>query len=293
MTLHPTPHIAGAARRMLRRPLLRALAPLAAATLLAGCAVQPNGKGGMLIGVDTAELFGTAVGSFRLQNGNEGTLRRDNTGAFSVKLGGSFRVVPLKNAIMARVARVDNIGSRTVVLLETQERNCAYKYELLAIEGTDVLHWSVGNCGDRPRVELAEAGQALYIDFPERQRLHRHSYTDGRLLNWKVEAPAGANMLARPFADAALRAPGAGAAPAFGGAAGDAAAGAGERVIPAPPHKADGTAATPAAGRRKAPPAEQGGGATRIAAAATRPPAPPPMSFPAQEIAPTRLDLRK
>ncbi len=51
MTLHPTPHIAGAARRMFGRPLLRALAPLAAAALLAGCAVQPNGKGGMPVGV--------------------------------------------------------------------------------------------------------------------------------------------------------------------------------------------------------------------------------------------------
>lgn len=271
---------------------------LAGALLLSGCAVQPNGRGGMLVGLDNAQLFGTTLATFQLQNGTEGALRRaPNNGVFSVKLDGSMRVVPLPSAVSARVARVVPVGTRTVLVLETQERNCPYKYEVMSIEGSDVLHWSLGNCKERPRVFLAEGGQALYFDFPSNDRLQRNIYTDNRMLNAGTLPANGVDVRTRPFADANLnplpgtgsswQTPGPGRPPPSAPAAG---AG---RVIPAPPHKAGSVAAAPGAPRRSAgsnagnKAANNGGGAQARAAA------PSPMSFPTQEVAPIHLDLRK
>ena len=142
------------------------IAGVAVGVLLTGCAMTPNGRGGVLVGIDTAELFGTPISTFRLRDGTEGTLRKDPQGKYSIKLSQAFRVVPLANAMTARVARVENVGERTVVIVETQERGCAYRYEVLAFQGTDVLQWTVGNCKDRPRVELAADAKSLNIDFP-------------------------------------------------------------------------------------------------------------------------------
>lgn len=200
---------------------------LAASVLLTGCAMTPNGRGGVLVGLDTAELFGTPISTFRLRDGTEGTLRKDPKGKYSIKLSQAFRVVPLDKAITARVARVENVGERTVVIVETQERGCAYRYEVLAFQGTDVLQWTVGNCKDRPRVELAADAKSLNIDFPNYNRLSRMIYTDNRLLNASVAVPPGVDTRAQPFADDALRATGPAIATMPGSDSG--------RVIPAPP----------------------------------------------------------
>ncbi len=300
-----------------------------AAVLLAGCAVQPNGRGGVVVGMDSAQLFGTTLATFQLQDGTEGALRREqNNGAFSIKLNGSMRVVPLPKAVTARVARVTPMGTRTVLVLETQERNCPYKYEVLSIQGSDVLHWSLGNCNDRPRVFLAEGGQALYFDFPARDRLQRNIYTDGRMLNAATLPASGIDLNTRPFADAGLNPPpGAALSPArpapgldaqqTGTAQRDAQAGAPSgdivRVIPAPPHKAGsaagGAAPAPASATTSGTSATSSASATSAAAsqpaprrsasssagnsAQARAATPAPMSFPAQEVAPIHLDLRK
>ena len=55
-------------------------AGIAAGLLLTGCAMQPNGRGGVLMSVDTAELFGTPISTFKLRDGTEGTLRKDPQG---------------------------------------------------------------------------------------------------------------------------------------------------------------------------------------------------------------------
>lgn len=221
---------------------------LAGALLAAGCAVQPNNRGGVLIGLDTAELFGKQLGGFRLADGTLGSLRHDpSTGAFSVKIG-SYRVVPLPNAVGARIAMVAQVESRLVVIVETQERNCNYKYTLMAIEGTDVLQWGFGNCRDRPQATLDDDGRAIYIDFPEHNSLKRYSYMDQRLYSGRAPAPAGVNLAARPFADENLRPayplppargdgrPGSPSGPAAPNRPGIAASGG--RVIPAPPQRA-------------------------------------------------------
>jgi len=269
------------------------IAGVAAGILLTGCAMTPNGRGGVMVGLDTAELFGTPISTFRLRDGTEGTLRKDPQGKYSIKLSQAFRVVPLANAITARVARVENVGERTVVIVETQERNCAYRYEVLAFQGTDVLQWTVGNCKDRPRVELAADAKSLNIDFPNYNRLSRMIYTDNRLLNASVAVPPGVDTRAQPFADDALRATGPVIATVPGGDSG--------RVIPAPPAAAPAPAAAPKAGSRaSAKPRRQESQARAAAPAAislpaqrSAAPAAAPMIFQAEEIKPVVIDLRK
>lgn len=270
------------------------MAGVAAGVLLTGCAMTPNGRGGVMVGLDTAELFGTPLSTFRLRDGTEGTLRKDPKGKYSIKLSQAFRVVPLDKAITARVARVENVGERTVVIVETQERGCAYRYAVLAFQGTDVLQWTVGNCKDRPRVELAADAKSLNIDFPNYNRLSRMIYTDNRLLNASVAVPPGVDTRAQPFADDALRA----ASPAIATLPGSDSG----RVIPAPPAAAPAPAAAPKAGRRaSAKPRRQESAARAAAPAATSLPAPrsaapapaAPMIFQAEEIKPVVIDLRK
>ncbi|MDO8036789.1 hypothetical protein O3297_25505 [Janthinobacterium sp. SUN128] len=269
---------------------------LAAGVLLTGCAMTPNGRGGVLVGLDTAELFGTPISTFRLRDGTEGTLRKDPKGKYSIKLSQAFRVVPLDKAITARVARVENVGERTVVIVETQERGCAYRYEVLAFQGTDVLQWTVGNCKDRPRVEMAADAKSLNIDFPNYNRLSRMIYTDNRLLNASVAVPPGVDTRAQPFADDALRATGPAIATMPGSDSG--------RVIPAPPAPASAPApaAAPKAGSRASAKARRQDTPARAAApAAISLPAPraaaaapaAPMIFQAEEIKPVVIDLRK
>lgn len=270
------------------------IAGVAVGVLLTGCAMTPNGRGGVMVGLDTAELFGTPLSTFRLRDGTEGTLRKDPKGKYSIKLSQAFRVVPLDKAITARVARVENVGERTVVIVETQERGCAYRYAVLAFQGTDVLQWTVGNCKDRPRVELAADAKSLNIDFPNYNRLSRMIYTDNRLLNASVAVPPGVDTRAQPFADDALRA----TSPVIATLPGDN----NGRVIPAPPAAAPAPAAAPKAGRRaSAKPRRQETPARAVAPAAISLPAPrsaaaapaAPMIFQAEEIKPVVIDLRK
>ena len=273
------------------------IAGVAAGVLLTGCAMTPNGRGGVLMGLDTAELFGTPISTFRLRDGTEGTLRKDPQGKYSIKLSQAFRVVPLANAITARVARVENVGERTVVIVETQERGCAYRYEVLAFQGTDVLQWTVGNCKDRPRVDVAADGKSLNIDFPNYNRLSRMIYTDNRLLNASVAVPPGVDTRAQPFADDALR----GTGPAIATMPAGTDSG---RVIPAPPAptSAPAPAATSKTGSRaSARPRRQDTAAKAATPAAISLPAPraaaaapaAPMIFQAEEIKPVVIDLRK
>ena len=266
---------------------------VAVGVLLTGCAMTPNGRGGVLMGLDTAELFGTPLSTFRLRDGTEGTLRKDPQGKYSIKLSQAFRVVPLANAITARVARVENVGERTVVIVETQERGCAYRYEVLAFQGTDVLQWTVGNCKDRPRVELAADAKSLNIDFPNYNRLSRMIYTDNRLLNASVAVPPGVDTRAQPFADDGLRATGPVIATQPASDSG--------RVIPAPPAPASAPAAAPKAGSRASAKPRRQETPARAAAPAISLPAPrsaaaapaAPMIFQAEEIKPVVIDLRK
>ena len=259
------------------------IAGVAVGVLLTGCAMTPNGRGGVMVGLDTAELFGTPISTFRLRDGTEGTLRKDPQGKYSIKLSQAFRVVPLANAMTARVARVENMGERTVVIVETQERGCAYRYEVLAFQGTDVLQWTVGNCKDRPRVELAADAKSLNIDFPNYNRL----------LNASVAVPPGVDTRAQPFADDALRGTGPSIATMPGSDSG--------RVIPSPPAAAPAPAAAPKAGSRaSAKPRRQETQARTAAPAAislpaqrSAAPAAAPMIFQAEEIKPVVIDLRK
>ncbi|WP_313459695.1 hypothetical protein [Achromobacter sp.] len=193
---------------LFRSLILRLAAVLLLLGGLSACAVKTNSRGGLVYGVDTAVLFGTEIGQFPLQDGGLGTLRREGKN-FSVKLSGNQRVVPLNNVDSARIARTENVGPRTVVVIETQRRNCDYRYAVLAIEGSDVLSWDLGNCRDRPAVLVQDDRSALTFDFPKGSNIERFVYTqDGRMRRGDVKTVAGLNPRAKPFADESLYPPG-------------------------------------------------------------------------------------
>jgi len=188
--------------------ILRLITGLLLLAGLSACAVKTNSRGNFVYGVDTAALFGTEISQFPLQDGGTGTLRREGKN-FSVKLSGNQRVVPLNNVESARIARTENVGPRTVVVIETQRRNCDYRYTVLAIEGSDVLSWDLGNCRDRPAVLVQDDRSAMTLDFPKGAKIERFIYTqDGRMRRGDVKTVAGMNPRAKPFADESLYPPG-------------------------------------------------------------------------------------
>lgn len=273
---------------------------------LSACAVKTNSRGNLVYGVDTAALFGTEIGQFPLQDGGQGTLRREGKN-FSVKLSGNQRVVPLNNVESARIARTENIGPRTVVVIETQRRNCDYRYTVLAIQGSDVLSWDVGNCRDRPVVLVQNDGSALTLDFPKGTAIERFVYTqDGRMRRGDVKSIAGLNPRAKPFADESLYPPGymdsirlhgvypPPSAPAARSGKAAKPANSGRRAAPNAPAAVQTQAAGSSAGR-VAPPQQQrvpagDAPAAPRSGAASRVPA--KLDLPDEEITSTRLDLR-
>ncbi|WMD19759.1 hypothetical protein RAS12_24580 [Achromobacter seleniivolatilans] len=296
------------------RPLFfRLLTALLLLGALSACAVKTNSRGGYTYGVDTAALFGTEIGQFPLQSGGEGTLRREGT-KYSVKLSGNQRVIPLANVDSARIARTENIGTRTVVVIETQRRNCDYRYTVLAIEGSEVLSWDLGNCRDRPAVLVQDDRSALTFNFPKGSRIERFVYTqDGRMRRGDTQAVAGMNPRAKPFADESLYPPGYQEALREHGvypppAAAVAPAGKGRSAKPAKPGKpasSPETAARPAPADNRAtgrvvppPPQRVPDGAAPTAASGSTPRAgnasrvPAKLDLPDEEITSTRLDLR-
>lgn len=288
---------------------------LAAALLLLGglsaCAVKTNSRGGYVYSVDTAALFGTEIGQFPLQDGGLGTLRREGKN-FSVKLSGNQRVVPLNNVESARVARTENVGPRTVVVIETQTRRCDYRYTVLAIEGSDVLSWDLGNCRDRPAVLVQDDRSAMTLDFPKGSAIERFVYTqDGRMRRGDVKSVAGMNPRAKPFADESLYPSGymesirqygvypPPAAPTAKGKPGKSGKSGRPNKSPAPMPATPASAPSQSAGRVvPAPPAPVSGGNATAASAsvsstragASRTPA--KLDLPDEEITSTRIDLR-
>lgn len=297
-----------------RSLILRLAASLLLLAGLSACAVKTNSRGNFVYGVDTAALFGTEIGQFPLQDGGTGTLRREGKN-FSVKLSGNQRVVPLNNVESARIARTENVGPRTVVVIETQRRNCDYRYTVLAIQGSDVLSWDLGNCRDRPAVLVQDDRSAMTIDFPKGARIERFVYTqDGRMRRGDVKTVAGMNPRAKPFADESLYPPGymdslrlhgvypPPAAPAArsGKAAKPASGSRSGRHAPDAPaavqtQAAGGSAANhDASGGRVVPPPPQRVPADAPAAARSGPASrvPAKLDLPDEEIISTRLDLR-
>jgi hypothetical protein len=249
--------------------LAQVLAGAVVVAQLTSCAVQPNGRGGMQVGIDNAELFGTTIGTFELPGGQQGMLRHDTTAnTFSVKLGGTMRVVPLPNVIAASISHVSTVGDRTVAVIETRERSCQYRYVVMAVRAGDVLQWNVGNCRDRPLVQLAESGRALYLDFPASRQIDRYVYADQRLVRTALLPRPSANT--DPY-QAGIRVQ-ADTIPERA------------RVIPAPPHKAGTVAIVSPPAPRQATKRPAGGGGTGQLPGA--------MTIPADEIKPVRIDLR-
>ncbi len=261
--------------------------------VLSGCAVQTNSRGGYVFGVDTAQVFGQEIERFSIQDGQEGVLRHEGE-RFSVKFTRYQRVVPLPAGTRsARIARVENLGSRSVVVVETQQVGCDFRYVLLAVEGSSVLNWELGNCSDRPIALVTPDRSAMAFDFPKGNRIERYVYTqDGRLLRGDDDPAPGLNMAARPFADASLNPS---ISTLVGGQPGSVLSAGNGRVVPAPPQQR--ALARPAGGDSK-PPAAAVVRSSRPAPASTRvvsrpagPPVQNPLGLQREVIPPVRIDL--
>lgn len=162
---------------------------------LSGCAVQNGPRGQVQFGLDDAELFGQTVESFKLADGSDGRLRVLG-GKYSVKLQQQLKVVPIANATLVRVVSSRQIGGRTLLVLEKSERNCAYKTQLMSIQGAEVLSWDFGDCQNRPQA-TAYTDQATF-DFVQPRRTVRYTYRDARLVRGEFATPIDLPAATRP-----------------------------------------------------------------------------------------------
>lgn len=174
--------------------------------LLSGCAVthQPDSSIPS-IQLDVAELFGTELGRVPLADGTEGVLRRDPQGNYSFKSKQHLKVIPIKNALTARIAAAGTIGSETTILIEASEKKCRYRYHLISVTGFKARLWYLGNCTDRPRASAG--GGFQFFDFRDGRNLIRYE-TDGiQTTRYTMSPPEGYARLTQPFADESLKAP--------------------------------------------------------------------------------------
>lgn len=163
--------------------------------VLSGCAVQNGPRGKVQFGLDDAEIFGQTVESFKLADGGEGKLRVLG-GKYSVKLEQQLKVVPIANATLVRVVSSDQIEGRTLLVLEKSERNCAYKTQLMSIQGAEVLSWDFGDCRNRPQA-TTYSDQATF-DFVQPRRTVRYTYRDARLVRGEFPTPTTTSAATKP-----------------------------------------------------------------------------------------------
>lgn len=238
--------------------------------LLGGCAVHTAPRR-LDFGIDKAELLGDTIAAFRLADGSEVRLRALD-GAYSLKLQSRLKVVPIPNATAVRLESTHTVGDRTLVVLEKAERNCASKFQVFAIQGSEVLGWDFGNCTDRPVV--AVSADAATFDYVASRRVVRFTYRDGRLVRSEFpntpEAYRNANAQQAP-----ARAP---LAPSQ------------SRYMPGLPIAVgmETPAATASAVRREPARAMPPSPAARANSSA---PPPKPLTFPTQEQKPVRIVL--
>ncbi len=152
---------------------------MASFLLFSGCAVQNAPNGHLNFSVDEAEMFGKVIGTFKLEDDSEGRLRVYNN-RYSVKLQNRMRVIPLEGATFARLVTSKIINERTVVAIETSERSCPYKTQLLSIQGSEILSWSMGDCKTQPKITMGE--DEATFDHLVGNLTVRLTYRDGRLL---------------------------------------------------------------------------------------------------------------
>jgi hypothetical protein len=146
---------------------------------LSGCAVQTLPNGELHFDLDDALLFGKTISIFKLVDGTEGRLR-EYKGSYSIKLQKELKVLNIPYATMARVVSATEIGGRTLLVLETSERNCHIKTHLFSIKDSEVLSWDFGDCRTQPQVSIG-ADRATF-DFVQAKQTTRFTYRTASLM---------------------------------------------------------------------------------------------------------------
>jgi len=171
----------------LGRTVSGGLAVVFGCLLLGGCATRSNSGSVAQYGLDQAAIFGNLVDEFVLPDGSEASIRQFQ-GRYSVKLQKYFRVVDIDKATGLRFRSAQMVDGYTLIVLEKSQRNCPSMTHLLAIRGTEVRAWDLGNCRSWPETTILQ--DAAIFDVPEGRGTTRYRFTDGRLLYGDAPPPA-------------------------------------------------------------------------------------------------------
>lgn len=176
--------------------LLYLLYGIATTLVLAACAVQNTpGSRNTQISFDQAAVFGTLIEEFMLPDGTEASIRRMND-QYSVKMQRQFKVIELGNPTNVRFKSAQTVDGYTLIVLEKVERNCPAKTQLLALRGSEVRSWEIGNCRTWPETKIY--ANAATFDIDEVRGKTRYQFSDGRLTYGEPPpqpaAPAHANQ---------------------------------------------------------------------------------------------------
>lgn len=213
------------------RIFFAALVAVLALSSLGGCAVKKtNNVFGERteIDLDYAAVFGKEESRFKMADGGEGTLR-SLSGVYSLKVHNNSRVLPIENALFAKIVRTENLGDRTVVVIEAAEMNCKSNTRVYSIRGSEVLMWRLQNCNSRP--DLSVEGESLHFDFDRGRDVVRLTYRDGSMFEGAGVAKAG--LETKPPLSDKTQAGTSPMAPRFGSKSARAAS-AGNKTTPAP-----------------------------------------------------------
>lgn len=165
---------------MNRQPRARFSAVIAGTLLAAsGCAVRGTSPADFKIGLDNAALFGKTVDTFTLPNGSTGAIRVAEN-RYSLKLQAYSRVIDFEPAAVVRFRSAQTVDGYTLIVLDKSQPACAYKTEVMAIKGSEVSAWTLGNCTAQP-VATISSTRATF-DFTEQARTTRYQFSNGKLL---------------------------------------------------------------------------------------------------------------
>jgi hypothetical protein len=167
---------------------LEALTLLAIVINLAACAVRTNGAAGAQYSIDEAALLGRQITEFTLPDGSEASLRLHN-GHYSVKFNRYSRVVDIDKAVSVKFKSTALVDGYSLVILEKSEANCAKMTELLAVRGSEVRVWDLGNCQSDPQLSISSSDATF--DIRDGSMVTRYVFQDGQLRygNLPYQAP--------------------------------------------------------------------------------------------------------
>lgn len=150
---------------------------------LAACAARGTSGAGPQYSIDDAAIFGRVVTQFILPDGSEASLRQLN-GRYSVKFHRYSRVIDIDKAVTVKFKSTSLVDGFSLVILEKAESNCAKQTQLLAVRGSEVRAWELGNCRADPAINISN--DVALFDVPNGKMMTRYQFKGGQLAYGEV-----------------------------------------------------------------------------------------------------------